>query len=337
MSLNVKENEPLSKHTNFRIGGPARWFVEARSEADVREAITFAKEQRVSYCVIGGGSNVLVSDEGFSGVVIQMAMRGVHVQRDFSPVEQDATSGRAGSASGGKVAGNTLVVAEAGALSTAVARQTADVGLQGLEWAVSLPGTIGGAVRGNAGCFGGEMKDSVVSVRVLRDGDIVEIGKDEAGFSYRESAFKHSNDIILSVTLALHPGDRGTLRQKLDETLAKRKASQPHYGGSAGCLFKNHDATDEELQRLARELDVLPYEMSASRRIPAGWLIDKLGLKGTRIGDAEISQEHGNFVVNLGKATASDVVQIIALVKTKSRDQFGIQLQEEVQYLGFSH
>jgi len=308
----IKENESLSKHTNFRIGGPARWFVEARSETDAREAIAFAKEQSVSYCVIGGGSNVLASDEGFFGVVIQMAMRGVRIE-------------------------GTTVVAEAGAMSAAVARQTAEAGLQGMEWAVSIPGTIGGAVRGNAGCFGGEMKDSVVSVRVLRDGKIVEVAKDTAQFGYRESSFKRSNDIILSVTLALEPGDREALLKKIDETLAKRKASQPLYGGSAGCMFKNYDATDEDLQRLQREVDVLPSEMSASRRVPAGWLIDKLGLKGTRIGDVEISREHGNFIVNLGKATASDVTQVIALVKTKARDRFGIQLQEEVQYVGFNN
>ena len=312
--LNIKENEPLSKHTNFRIGGPARWFVEARSEEELREAIAFAGERGVPFRVIGGGSNTLASDEGYPGVVIQMAMRGIEIQRDFSPVR---------------------VVAEAGAMSAAVARQTASAGLRGMEWAISLPGTIGGAARGNAGCFGGEMKDVVRSVTVLCNGEIVERTSADLHVGYRESAIKHSNDVILSVTMEFTPGDRDELLKKLDDTLAKRKASQPLYAGSAGCMFKNYDATEEDLQRLAKEYDVLPPEMLASRRVSAGWLIDKLGLKGTKIGNAQISPEHGNFIVNLGGATASDVAQIVALVKTRARNQVGIQLQEEVQYLGF--
>ncbi|NBS41733.1 hypothetical protein EBS80_03660, partial [bacterium] len=157
----------------------------------------------------------------------------------------------------------------------------------------------------------------------------------ELHFGYRESAIKHSNDVILSVTMELKPGDRDALLAKLDETLAKRKASQPLYAGSAGCMFKNYDATEEDLQRLERIVDVLSPEMKASRRLSAGWLIDKLGLKGTKIGNAQISPEHGNFIVNLGGATASDVTQIVALVKERARNTFGIQLQDEVQYLGF--
>ena len=308
--MNLKENEPLSKHTNFRIGGNARWFVEARSEEELREAIAFAAEMGVGFCVTGGGSNTLANDDGFDGVVIQMAMRKIAID-------------------------GPTVVAEAGAMSAMVARQTADSGLRGMEWAISLPGTIGGAVRGNAGCFGGEMGDVVSSVRVLRDGQTVDVGRSDLHFAYRESAIKHSSDIILSVTMELSPGDRDELRAKLDETLAKRKASQPLYGGSAGCVFKNYDATEDEAQRIAAKADILMHEMPASRRLSAGWLIDKLGLKGTRIGDAKISEEHGNFIVNLGAATSSDVAQLIALVKTRARDELGIKLQEEVQYLGF--
>lgn len=309
--MNVKENEPLSKHTNFRIGGPARWFVEAKSEDELLDAIEFAHERSAPFHVIGGGSNTLASDEGFSGVVIQMAMRGV------------------------KIAGTT-VVAEAGAMSAAVARQTAEAGLQGMEWAISLPGTIGGAVRGNAGCFGGEMRDTVTSVRLLRDGRAFDVGAEELAFGYRESSIKHSKDIVLSVTMELKPGDAEALKAKLAATLEKRKASQPLYAGSAGCIFKNYEiGSDEDLQRLESAVDILTPEMKTSRRVSAGWLIDKLGLKGTRIGQAKISEEHGNFIVNLGGATASDVVQIISLAKTRARSEFGINLQEEVHYLGF--
>ncbi|OGL95218.1 UDP-N-acetylenolpyruvoylglucosamine reductase [Candidatus Uhrbacteria bacterium RIFOXYB12_FULL_58_10] len=317
--MTILENEPLSKHTNFRIGGPARWFVVVKDESELREAIAFAAEHGVPFRVIGGGSNVLASDEGFSGVVIQMAMRGVTIN-------------------------GTTVTADAGAMSAAVARQTASVGLKGMEWAISLPGTIGGAVRGNAGCFGGEMKDVVRSVSVLRGKDVVEVVAADLRFAYRESAMKQSNDIILFVTMDLTTGDRGDLLRKIDEMLETRKTSQPLYAGSAGCMFKNYDAIEEDLQRFGRVFDLLPQEMpgsagsaiggKSSRRVSAGWLIDKLGLKGMKIGNAQISPEHGNFIINLGGATASDVAQLIALVKTRARDQVGIQLQEEVQYLG---
>ncbi len=313
--MTIKENEPLSKHTNFRIGGPARWYVEARSEAELLEAIQFANKQEVPIHVLGGGSNTLASDEGFAGVVIQMAMRAI----TFNPTLS--------------VGLNSVVVVEAGAMSAAIARQTADAGLEGMEWAISLPGTIGGAVRGNAGCFGGEMSQVVKSVRLLRGLEVIEVVTKDLHFAYRDSALKHSSDIVLSVTFELQPGDREMLLKKLDETLTKRKASQPLYAGSAGCIFKNYDGTNEDVQRIESSGDILTPEMMSSRRVSAGWLIDKLGLKGTKIGNAQISPEHGNFIVNLGGATASDVVQLIGLVKTRARHRYGIELQEEVQYL----
>ena len=306
----LKLNEPMSKHSNFRIGGPAKWFVEIKSVDELQRVIALADQNQIAHVILGGGSNILVNDEGVDGVVIKIAMR------DFS------------------IDGNN-VEAEAGVLTASLARATAQASLTGLAWAVSLPGTIGGAVRGNAGCFGGEMKDAVVSVKVLRDGEVVQIQAGDIGFGYRESIFKNNKDIILSVTFQLKLGDPNELKKQLDETLSKRKASQPTHAGSAGCLFKNYEIeNEEELTRLDQKLDI-PSGMKARGQISVGWLIDQMDLKGFRIGDAEISEDHGNFVLNLGKATASDIVQIIAVIKTKARDEYGIQLKEEVQYMGF--
>lgn len=305
----LKEREPLSKHVNFRIGGPARWFVDVKSVEELENAIELADTNSVPYFVLGGGSNTLAADEGFEGVVLKIAMRNVTVE------------------------GNT-VVAEAGAMSAAVARKTADAGLEGFTWAISLPGTIGGAVRGNAGCFGGETKDQLVSVHVLRDGKVLELTKEDLAFGYRESAVKHSDDIVLSATFEFPSGDSAVLKKQLDANLEKRKATQPLHAGSAGCIFKNYEIeSEDELQRLSQDADI-PAQMIASRRISAGWLVDQLDLKGTTVGGAQISAEHGNFIVNLGDATASDVIQLISLVKMKARDRYGIQLQEEVHYLG---
>lgn len=306
----LKIDEPLAKHLNYRLGGPAKWLVEVKSVEELKGLITLAKENDVPYFVLGGGSNTLASDEGFEGLVIKLAMREV------------------------KIDGNELT-AEAGAITAAVARQSVNAGLAGFEWAISLPGTIGGAVRGNAGCFGGEMKDNVKSVEVLRDDEVITLANDDLNFGYRESVIKHSDDIVLSVTLALLPGNTEELKAQMAEKLEKRKATQPLYAGSAGCMFKNFEIeSDEELNRL-KEMMNIPEAMQESRVISAGWLIDNMDLKGKKIGGAQISNEHGNFIVNLGNATASDIVQLISAVKLEARKRYNIQLQEEVQYVGF--
>ena len=190
-------------------------------------------------------------------------------------------------------------------------------------------------MRGNAGCFGGEMKDRLVEVEVLRGGRVERLTKDQLVFGYRESAIKHSDDIVLCATFELEEGNAQELKAELDDKLMKRKSSQPLDAGSAGCLFKNYQIqSDQELQRLDHLLD-LPAEMKSARRISAGWLIDKLGLKGMQIGAAKVSEVHGNFVLNTGAAAADEVVQLIALIKTRARNEFGVQLMEEVQYMGF--
>ncbi len=303
-----KENEPMSRHTNFRIGGSARWFVEVKNVDELKEALAFAAGKLLPVFVFGGGSNTLVADNGFEGVVIQMAMRTIEIKGNH-------------------------VRAQAGVLSSALARATAKAGLKGLTWAISLPGTIGGAVRGNAGCFGGEMKDFLVEAELFRDGQVVTISKADLQFGYRESFIKHSNDIVLSASFELEPGDAKELEQDLENKLVARKSSQPLDAGSAGCLFKNYEIqSDEELQRLTEKLDI-PLEMIHTRRLSAGWIIDQLDLKGKQIGGAKISEKHGNFVVNTGSATADGVMQLAAFVKTRARNEFGIQLKEEVQFL----
>lgn len=305
------ENEPMTKHTNFRIGGPAKWFVEVRSVEELLAVLEVARTENIQSFVFGGGSNILVSDAGFDGIVMKIGMRAYEIR-------------------------GTSVRAESGVLSSALARATANLGLSGLTWMISLPGTIGGAVRGNAGCFGGETKDVITSVEVLRDGKIVTLIKNELQFGYRHSMFKtkDNHDIILAASFELKEGNVEDLRAEIDDQLLKRKASQPFDAGSAGCMFKNVDVTEEDLQRLSRKLDI-PAEMRLSRRLSVGWLIDNLDLKGMTIGGAKISEKHGNFLVNTGGATADHVVQLIALVKMRARDEYGILLEEEVQFVGF--
>lgn len=309
-----KINEPLAKHVNIHVGGPADFYVEARSSDEIVAAVEAALADGLPYVVLGMGSNTLPSDEGFRGLVIQASNRTWSIE-------------------------GTRVYAEAGVPSAFLARKTAEAGLTGLEWAVSLPGSIGGAVRGNAGCFGGETKDELESVDALRvDGGRVErvtYTPGECRFSYRDSSFKHNKDIVLDIEFELESSSKEECLAKIEAVLAKRKLEQPSDNPSAGCMFKNFEYQDEvAISKLKKRLPV-PEKFLSAKRIPAGWLIEQAGLKGKSIGGAQISGMHGNFLVNHGYATASDVLQLISLIKTRIRDEFGIQLEEEVQLLGF--
>lgn len=326
--LDLREHEPMSRHTNFRIGGPARYYVEARTPEEAQRAIEVARSAGLPWFVLGGGSNTLVADAGFDGVVIQLANREVRVD-------------------------GMKVIAGAGAISAAVARAAGEAGLTGFEWAISLPGTIGGAVRGNAGCFGGEMRDVVETVRVLEVSDVrcpnfakASLDKQVSGvaaadcdFRYRHSAFKeHPEQIILEVTLALRSGDRAECQRRMDEHLTRRKAKQPLERPSAGCLFTNVECrmlNAEQLDRLDRATSGAWRTVTHDGQIPTGWLIDQLELRGYRVGNVMVSEKHGNFVINLGDGTAADVVAVADHLKRRARDVFGIELREEVQRMGF--
>lgn len=310
----LKEQEPLAKHVNIRIGGPADFYVEAKSSEELAAAVEACLADGLPFVVFGGGSNTLPSDEGFRGLVIQAANRGWSIE-------------------------GTRVRAEAGVPSAFLARKTAEAGLTGLEWAISLPGTIGGAVRGNAGCFGGETKDAIASVDVLRvaEGKIerVTYAPKECRFGYRDSAFKKTSDVVLGVEFELTPAPKEECQAKLDAVLSQRKLEQPSDSPSAGCMFKNFEYGDEaDIAKLKERLDV-PEAFLKAKHIPAGWLIEQADLKGKTIGGARVSEKHGNFLVNLGNATASDVLQLISLIKMRIRDEYGVQVEEEVQLLGF--
>lgn len=308
----ARRDEPIAPKMYLKIGGPARLFVVANSSEELLAAVHAATKVGIPWYVFGGGSNMLVSDDGYEGVLIQAASRAVRIE-------------------------GTRIIADAGCLSGVIAKNAVRAGLVGFEWGVGLPGTIGGAVYGNAGCFGGEMKDVVESVHayaVREQRDVVLTGE-ACAFAYRESMFKREPHVILDVTLILREGDPVQAQQKLEEIMAKRKDTQPQGAFTAGCLFKNIEYQDESvLERAKRELEI-PPEMLAAKRIPAGWVIDQLGLKGKTIGNAQVSPVHGNFLVNLGGATASDVIQLSSVIKMNVRDKLGLLLQDEVQYVGF--
>lgn len=315
--LRIREHEPMSRHTNFRIGGPARFYVEARTAEEIAKATAAVRDAGIPWFVLGGGSNTLVADAGFEGLVIQLANRDVRVD-------------------------GTRVTAGAGAISAAVARASGDAGLMGFEWAISLPGTMGGAVRGNAGCFGGEMKDVVQDVRVLRmvneEWKMENVSNVDSGFRYRHSAFKeHPEWVILEVTLALRTDDPVMCTARMADMLARRKIKQPLERPSAGCLFANVECNmlnAEQLDQLDRATDSAWRSVAHDGQIPTGWLIEHLGLKGHRVGNVMVSEKHGNFFINLGGGTAADVCALIDVVQQRVRETYGIEFREEIQRLG---
>ncbi len=308
----VVSDEPMAKHTNFRIGGPARMYVVANEAESLINAVRVAEEAGVPWFVFGGGSNLLVADEGFEGLMIQSGLRELKVEGD-------------------------RVIAGAGCITGLVARKAADAGLTGFEWAIGVPGTIGGAIYGNAGCYGGEIQDVVETVDAYRLSDMLRVSyaNAECAFGYRESRFKKERHLILGCTIRLAAGDSTASKKKMQEIVERRKEKQPLEKSSAGCAFKNVEFSDPaEIQKL-REAVAVPEEMIQSGRISSGWLVEQAGCGNLSVGGVAVSEKHGNFLVNTGDATARDVIALIQAVKEKVRETYGVELQEEVQLLGF--
>lgn len=314
MSISIKENILLAPYTMYKIGGPARFFVEVRNSKELKEALEFASEKGVEFFILGAGSNVLVSDQGFDGMVIRMNMREIHL----------VGSGKLEAGGGVSMAQAVLTSAKAG--------------LTGFEWGIGVPGTIGGSVRGNAGCFGSEMKDVIESVQVFDAGNLGKsdfpILNSECQFAYRDSIFKkHPEWIILSATLKLKKGDTKEIQENIKRITEERTKKQDIGTKSCGCIFKNAVWANLNKEILLQRFPELSQFKDRSN-IPASFLIDQAGLKGKCIGKICISSRHANFFINEGGATAEEVISAIALAKDAVRNKYGILLEEEIQFVG---
>jgi UDP-N-acetylmuramate dehydrogenase len=283
-------DEPLSKHTSYRIGGPADFFASVKYEDQLRGWVALARELELPCLVIGRGTNLLVADGGFRGLIIKNRCSIYSVDGETRTVH-----------------------AEAGVPLARLARETADRGLQGLEWAIGIPGTVGGAIVNNAGAYGGSMADCVRGVSVLdKHGETQRLTPEELGLGYRTSRFRDSTgrgEIILSSDLTLTPGSTSELEERIQRYSRMRRDAQPREP-SAGSVFKN------------------PQGLKAAK------LIDEAGLKGTSIGDAELSHRHANYIVNKGQATADQVWQLIRLVMDKVWELFEVRMELEIELVG---
>ncbi|MFA5871363.1 MAG: UDP-N-acetylmuramate dehydrogenase [Parcubacteria group bacterium] len=323
MSVEVKQNISLAQYTTIKIGGPAKFFIEAEREDEIIEAVKYAKEKSLPVFILGGGSNILVSDQGYDGLIIKILN----------------TKCRIPASPAGRL--DAKVECGAGCPLAKVVSESVKYGLTGLEWAAGIPGTIGGAVAGNAGAFGASMAEIVERVEVLdtekinadEDAKVESYESGECRFGYRDSVFKQNpNLIILSCALRLKKGDGKKSQQMVADIMQQRKALQPYDLPSSGSFFKNADTNREKL--LADFKEDTGKEAKGGV-IPAGYLIDRLGLRGKKIGGVMISERHGNFIVNIGNAKAEDVIILASLIKQKVRNHFGIQLKEEVRMVGF--
>ncbi|MBI2507255.1 MAG: UDP-N-acetylmuramate dehydrogenase [Candidatus Niyogibacteria bacterium] len=276
---------------------------------------------------MGAGSNVLVSDKGFDGLVIKNRANSISVDFGSPQTKLYAEAGLAA----------PKLYAEAGAQMARVVAESVKAGLAGFEWAIGIPGTIGGSVRGNAGCFGSEMKDVIESVEVFDSeaSKSYQLKAKSCEFGYRHSIFKHNPDlIILSTTLKLRAGDSKKSQSIIAEYAKKRALSQDIGQKCAGCIFKNVEWSRKDIHKsdLCMRFSEL-RQFSDKPNIPAAFLIDQLGLKGKQIGGAKISGRHANYFINIGGATAEDVLTLITIAKEKVQNHYGVFLETEIQLL----
>lgn len=285
---NIKYQEPMHRHTSFRTGGDAAALVQVNNEEQLRKLLFYLRATENEYFILGNGTNLLVSDQGYQGVIIQIGSGMSEV----------------------KVEGERIIV-QAGALLAQTARSAMEEGLTGMEFASGIPGSVGGGIVMNAGAYDGEMKQIVESVTVLnQDGEEMELDCDTMEFGYRTSVIRNRPFVVTKATLRLTKGEKAAVRAKMDDFAARRKAKQPLEYPSAGSTFKRPEGYF------------------------AGKLIMDSGLRGYRIGGAQVSEKHCGFIINTGTATSEDIMELMAEVQERVKGKFGVVLEPEIVTLG---
>jgi UDP-N-acetylmuramate dehydrogenase len=279
--------EPMKQHTSFRIGGPADYYLEPADRDDCIAVVSFCRKRNIPFLMMGKGSNMLVGDDGIRGAVINLEY-GIHAMR----------------------CDGDIVKSDAGVPLARFVDFCIQQGFAGVEMLPGIPGTLGGAIVMNAGAYGGEISNHLIGVEILRDGKIITVRKEDAGFAYRKSNFQ--DEIVLGASFRLPRGDKAELMRSRRELLIRRNRTQPVNLPNSGSMFKNPQGTF------------------------AGKLIEEAGLKGRRIGNAQISERHANFIVNLGAAAALDVVSLIEEIQKTVFKRSGVHLELEIKLIGFA-
>ena len=286
---NIYINEPMSKHTSFKIGGPAECFIKAQSIEQLKNILEYAKKKNVKLTIVGNGSNILVSDQGIQGIVLK-----IDIEKLEEKIEEE----------------KIILTVGSGVKLGTLAQKCLKEGITGLEFASGIPGTIGGAIRMNAGAHGSEMKDIVKTVTYMdRNIEIHKITNEQAKFEYRKSLFVNSDYIILETEIQLKKGKLEEIKEKMEEYAKYRKEKQPIEYPSAGSTFK-------------RGKDFITAK-----------LIDECGLKGYQIGGAQISEKHAGFIINKENATAKDVIELMEYTKEQVYNKFGKIIEQEIEII----
>jgi UDP-N-acetylmuramate dehydrogenase len=305
--LSISENTPLSRHTRFAIGGPARYFIEAATEEALVDALRAVQCSGCPHTVIGGGTNLIVSDSGFDGFVLRLTGAGIEQTGD-------------------------MVRAAAGGDLQALVDYSIAQGLRGLETMTGIPGTVGGAICGNAGAYGRAICESVRQVRVFDGAAVRALDNAECRFRYRESVFKRSKSwVVLSADLALEAAPSEELARVAGEILTVRNRKYPPTMKCAGSIFKNLIFDDLAESVRAR----VPASVVREGKVPSAWFLEQAGAKGLRNGDIQVADYHANLIYNAGAGTAAELRAVIGDLKSRVCAMFGLELEEEVQYVGF--
>ncbi|MDE3164461.1 MAG: UDP-N-acetylmuramate dehydrogenase [Acidobacteriota bacterium] len=304
--VTVSRDTPLSRYTRFGIGGPADLFAETDSPEGFAAAIGAARDAGIPVTVIGGGTNLIVSDEGYRGLVLRFHAAGIR-------------------------AGDSLVTADSGAVLQDLVDFANHRGLAGLETLAGIPGWTGAAVYGNAGAYGHSIGERVAAVRFFDGAGVRTFDRSACEFRYRESVFKRRKDwVIFSVDLALAPADAAALEKTSADILRVRNAKFPPTMRCAGSIFKNFLLRDLPAEVAAQ----VPPEVVREGKVPAAWFLEQVGAKGMRRGDIQVAAYHANLIYNDGGGTAQDLRALLADLKERVRARFGIEVEEEVQYVG---
>ena len=308
-NVTVLVDTPLAAHTRFRIGGPAGALCDAPDTCAFMECLSTVQTLALSHVVIGGGTNLVVSDAGFDGVVLRYT--GSQIARD----------------------GNLLCV-ESGAILQDVVDRSIRLGLKGLETLTGIPGYVGGAVYGNAGAYGHSIEELVERVRFTDGKSVRVLRNEECRFRYRDSVFKEEKEwVILSTELRFTSGDPGSLAQVASEIRTIRDAKYPPIMRCAGSIFKNVFLAD--LPRTVQQ--EIPASVVREGKVPSAWFLEQVGAKGMRRGDIQVASYHANLIYNAGAGNATDLVAIIEELKRRVQERFGFDVEEEVQYVGFEY
>lgn len=308
--MKIQENIDLKKLTTFKIGGYAKYFCVVKNTKELNEVLDFVKKNKIKFFILGGGSNLLFSDKGFNGLVIKIQNTNY------------------------KIKNKKYLFAESGLMLNKLANFCCDNGLSGFEWAAGIPGTLGGAIYGNAQAFGSKISQSIkeVSAFDIKKNKIIKLNNKQCDFSLKNSIFKKNNNlIILSAVFILKKGDKERAKEKINEFLHHRRTKHPLNFPSAGSVFVNLEQKIKNKKLLQKYPELV--KMNKEGIILSGFLIEKCGLKGKKIGGAQISEKHANFIINVGGARALDVLKLIDLVKKRVQKKFNIKLETEIKVL----